>query len=59
MALSLPPLRATILRELAGRDVPGTLEHQVLEEMRQPGLPGGLSAVPTRYQTQWATTGAR
>ena len=33
------------------------LEHQMLEEMRDPGLSTGSSAEPFRYQTICVTTG--
>ena len=34
-------------------------EHEMFKEMGDPGLTGGSSAEPLRYQTMWVTTGAR
>ena len=59
MALSLPPCRATIFENSPGgiRSVP--LNIRCSRKCGRPDLPIGLSAVPTRYQSQCATTGAR
>src|SRR3954454_9009862 len=59
MALSLPPWRATIFENSPGgiRSVP--LNIRCSRKCGRPDLPTGLSAVPIRYHSQWATTGAR
>src|SRR3954471_18437056 len=59
MALSLPPCLATILENSPGATWPVPLNIRCSRKCGRPDLPGGLSAVPTRYQTQCATTGAR
>ena len=57
MALSLPPRRATIFENSPGGISPVPLNIRCSRKCGRPDLPGGLSAVPTLYQTQWATTG--
>ena len=52
----LPPARFEQRVELACLDVPGTHEHQVLEQVREAGAAGFSRADPTRYQTLTVTT---
>lgn len=47
------------LGEFSGRMLRGALEHQVLEEVREPGFAGVSSAEPTLYQIISVTTGVR
>src|SRR5215213_3566385 len=58
MALSLPPSLATIFENSPGGISPVPLNIRCSRKCGRPDLPKGLSAVPTRYQTQCATTGA-
>src|SRR5688572_23296551 len=59
MALSLPPCRATIFENSPGEISFEPLNIRCSRKWGSPDLPGGLSAQPTLYQTQCATTGAR